>query len=97
MDIFTERQLDVEKNNFQGGYFFISELERDLRTQIRTQILYKTLLKRYAPILLNFSGMDIPSEVKEYVIPITLKIDNSKGIAIFEDHFEWDILNESNK
>ena len=75
------------------AYFLNSELERDLRTQIRTQILYKTLLKRYAPILLNFSGMDIPNEVKEYVIPISLKIHNNKGMTIFEDHFEWDILN----
>ena len=41
--------------------------------------------------------MDIPIEVKEYIIPIGLKLSNSKGMTIFEDNFEWDILNESNK
>jgi hypothetical protein len=41
--------------------------------------------------------MDIPSEAKEFLIPITLKIQEGDGGVIFEDKFEWDILNESNK
>jgi hypothetical protein len=64
---------------------------------MRAQILYKSLLKRYAPILLNFSSMEIPSEAKEYNIPISLKLTDDKGTIIFEDQFEWDILNESNE
>ena len=52
-----EKGIEVEKAQFQ-------EMEKDVRTQMRVQILYKTLLKKYAPILLNFSAMDIPSEVK---------------------------------
>lgn len=58
-------------------------MEKDTRTQIRTQILYKTLLKRYALILLNFSSMDIPSEIKEYLIPIMLKITTTEGEVVF--------------
>ena len=54
---------------------------------MRAQILYKTLLKKYAPILLNFSSMDIPSEVKEYMVPIKLKLTNEQGSTIFEDEF----------
>ena len=72
-------------------------MEKETRTQLRTQILYKTLLKKYAFILLNFSSIDIPSEAKEYLIPITLKIQDTEGGLVFEDKFEWDILNESNK
>jgi len=41
--------------------------------------------------------MDIPIEAKEYMIPINLKLTNEKGATIFEDEFEWDILNETNK
>lgn len=58
-----------------------------MRIQMRAQILYKTLLKKYAPILLNFSSMDIPSEVKEYMVPINLKLTNEQGSTIFEDEF----------
>jgi hypothetical protein len=73
------------------------ELEKDTKIQIRTQILYKTLLKKYAGILLNFSSMDIPTEVKEYTIPISLKLLQENGSSLFEDEFEWDILNDSNR
>lgn len=31
------------------------------------------------------------------MIPINLKLTNEKGNSTFEDEFEWDILNESNK
>jgi|JI9StandDraft_1071089.scaffolds.fasta_scaffold2320251_1 hypothetical protein len=64
---------------------------------MRAQILYKSLLKRYASILLNFSSMDIPSEIKEYMVPISLKLTDEQNSIIFEDEFEWDILNEINK
>lgn len=96
-DILRERGIDLDKEAYHGTVGFIPELERDTRTQIRAQILYKTLLKRYAHILLNFSSMDIPSEAKEYMIMITLKLYDEKGATIFEDQFEWDIMNESNK
>ena len=72
-------------------------MEKETRVQIRTQILYKTLLKKYSFILLNFSAVDIPTEVKEYMIPITLKLTGENGSTVFEDNFEWDILNETNK
>ena len=64
---------------------------------MRAQILYKSLLKRYASILLNFSSMDIPSEIKEYMVPISLQLTDEQNSIIFEDEFEWDILNEINK
>jgi hypothetical protein len=41
--------------------------------------------------------MDIPTEAKEYLIPISLKLLSSNNTSLFEDSFEWDILNESNK
>ena len=43
---------------------------------MRTQLLYKSLLKKYAVILLNFSSVDIPSDLKEYTITIELKLMN---------------------
>jgi hypothetical protein len=61
------------------------ELEKDTKIQIRTQILYKTLLKKYSGILLNFSSMDIPNEVKEYTIAIELKLLADNGSTLFED------------
>ena len=67
----------------QGKNGINAEVEKETRTQIRTQILYKTLLKRYALILLNFSSMDMPSEIKEYLIPITLKLTTPEGQSIF--------------
>ena len=96
-DILIERGLDLDKDAYQGKNMKKLEVERDARIQIRAQILYKTLLKRYAHILLNFSSMEIPSEAKEYMIPINIKLVNENGSTAFEDQFEWDILNESNK
>ena len=41
--------------------------------------------------------MDIPNEVKEYTIAIELKLLADNGSMLFEDGFEWDILNEGNR
>ena len=50
-----------------------------------TQLLYKSLLKKHSNILLNFSSLDIPSDLKEYTIPIELKLNNEQGQVIFQD------------
>ncbi len=68
-----------------------------MRIQIRSQCLYKTLLKKHASILLNFSTIEILPEVKEYLIPIEIKLKNEHGEIEYEDYFEWDILNDDNK
>lgn len=72
-----------KRKHYKVIHVIHTEVEKETRTQIRTQILYKTLLKRYALILLNFSSMDIPSEIKEYLIPITLKLTTPEGQTIF--------------
>ena len=60
--------------------------------------MYKSLLKKCSGMLVNFSSMDIPTEVKEYNAPIRIKVNDPKtGRLIYEDSFEWDILNEHNK
>ena len=63
-DILIERGLDIDKEAYQGKDMTKLEIEKDARIQIRAQILYKTLLKKYSHILLNFSSMEIPSEAK---------------------------------
>ncbi len=75
----------------------MQELEEEVRIQIRSQCLYKTLLKKHASVLLNFSTIEIPFEVKEYLIPIEIQLKNEHGEIEYEDYFEWDILNDNNK
>lgn len=36
------------------------------------------------------------NEVKEYVVPIEVRVMDYGGNLIFTDDFEWDILNETN-
>ncbi len=72
-DLLKQNQIEImDKEAMQ-------ELEEEVRIQIRSQCLYKTLLKKHASVLLNFSTIEIPSEVKEYLIPIEIKLKNEHG------------------
>ena len=74
-----------------------SETIEDCYLQLRTQSLYKSLLKKHTNILLNFSTLEISQDISEYLIEIEIKLTNQEGDVFFSDHFEWDILGESNK
>lgn len=72
-----------------------SALHEETRVQLRTQLEYKTLLNKYKPLLVSFAAMET-AEIKEYVIPIEVRVMDNDGNLIYSDDFEWDILNEAN-
>ena len=65
--------------------------------QLRTQSLYKTLLKKHSNILLNFSTLEISQDLREYLTEIDIKLANDQGETFYTDSFEWDIISEENK
>ena len=70
-------------------------LHEETRIQLRTQLEYKLLLNKYKVLLVSFATME-SNEVKEYAIPIEVRVMDNDGNLIYTDDFEWDILNESN-
>lgn len=59
------------------------EYVNEVRVQLRSQALYKHLLKKHANVLLNFSTMEISQDIKEYLIEIELRLINEEGEIFF--------------
>ena len=96
-DAIADHNLTVDEQTLKGNFIDILELEDDAKIQLKAQVCYKSLLKKFSYVLMNFSTMEVSQDVKEYCILIEIQLKDEENQTFFEDSFEWDILNDQNK